>query len=280
MTPTKGSMEPDVPNGRIAAFRRGLLAGIALVAIMAGPPAQPNAVQATLTSSSVRATADPGTAGRKVTAPDAATNPTGIALPAVQLADFGSHSPSPDSRNLADWIVAAQDHHNQPFFIIDKRKATLYVFDRHARLMASSAVLLGAAHGDDSVAGIGDRPIAQILPEERTTPAGRFVGETGRNLQGEDIVWVDYDAAVSMHRVRTGNAQERRAERLATPAIDDNRISYGCINVPVGFFDHYVAPVFAAGPTAVIYVLPETRPLGQVFTSYEPRRREVARRAP
>ena len=44
------------------------------------------------------------------------------------------------------------------------------------------------------------------------------LSEPGRNLQGEDIVWVDYDAAVSMHRVRANNPAERRLERLARPA--------------------------------------------------------------
>jgi hypothetical protein len=63
-------------------------------------------------------------------------------------------------------------------------------------------VLLGLARGDVSVPGIGERKISDINPHERTTPAGRFISEPGRNLSGEDIVWVDYDAAVSMHRVR------------------------------------------------------------------------------
>ena len=103
-----------------------------------------------------------------------------------------------------------------------------------------------------------------VLPEERTTPAGRFVGELGRNAHSEDVVWVDYDAAVSIHRVLTANPTERRLERLATPAVDDNRISYGCINVPVDFYEAKVRPVFAGRP-AVIYILPEERSPSDVF---------------
>jgi hypothetical protein len=269
-------MEPNDLNGRIAALRRGLFAGIALLAVMAGPPAQPNGVRVALPSPSAPALQDIGTAGHQVAAPTAAA----IAVPAVRLADFGSATPGPDTRHLADWIVDAQDHLDRPFFIVDKRKARLYVFDRHARLQASTPVLLGAARGDDSVADIGSRALAQVLPEERTTPAGRFVAEAGRNLQGEDIVWVDYDAAVSMHRVRTGNPQEQRAARLATPTVDDNRISYGCINVPATFYDRHVDPVFAAGHTALVYVLPETRPVREEFKSYDASRRLASRRAP
>ena len=267
-------------NGHSVALRRGLFAGIALLAAMAGPPAQPNGVRVALPSPSAPALQEIGTAGRQVAAPTAAPTAAAAAVPPVRLADFGSVTPGPDTRHLADWIVDAQDHRDRPFFIVDKRKATLYVLDRHARLQASTPVLLGAARGDDSVADIGSRALAEVLPEERTTPAGRFVAEAGRNLKGEDIVWVDYDAAVSMHRVRTGNPQERRAERLATPTVDDNRISYGCINVPAAFYDRHVDPVFAAGHTALVYVLPETRPAREEFESYDARPRLASRRAP
>ncbi len=60
------------------------------------------------------------------------------------------------------------------------------------RLIDTSPVLLGAAPGDDSVEGIGSRPMAKVRPEEKTTPAGRFVAEAGRNASGEEVVWVDY----------------------------------------------------------------------------------------
>lgn len=168
------------------------------------------------------------------------------------------------ARRLAHWVAVTNDHGGAPFIIVDKRAASVLVFDAAARLRGRSAVLLGAALGDGSVPGIGTRPMAQILPAERTTPAGRFVAERGRNLQGEDIVWIDYDAAVSMHRVRTSKPAERRAERLATPTAADNRISYGCINVPVAFFETFVQPIFDHH-TAIVYVLPDTLPLHEVF---------------
>jgi hypothetical protein len=263
-------------NGRITALRRGLFAGIALLAVMAGPAAQPNGVPVARPSSSAPALQDAGTAGRQVVFPTASATAT----PAGRVADFGAVTPGPDTRRLADWVADTGDHHDRPFFIVDKRRARLYVFDHHARLQADSPVLLGAARGDDSVPGIGSRALAQILPEERTTPAGRFVAEAGRNLKGEDIVWVDYDAAVSMHRVRTGNRQERRAERLATPGIDDNRISYGCINVPATFYDRHVDPVFAAGDTALVYVMPETRPVLEAFESHDANPRRASQRTP
>ena len=186
-------------------------------------------------------------------------------LPArQQTANFGSIQPSNDARVVADWIARKDDSHGQTFVVIDKQAAHLYLFSAKAELQASSPILLGAALGDDSVPGIGDRPIDQIKPHERTTPAGRFVGERGRNARGEDVVWVDYDAAISMHRVVTSNAAERRLERLASPSAEDNRISYGCINVPAAFYDSYIRPAFST-QTSVVYVLPDIAPLKRFF---------------
>lgn len=174
----------------------------------------------------------------------------------------------PDAKRLVDWIASSGDHRGAPFLIVDKPHARVLVFDASAHRVADAPVLLGAARGDDSVPGIGERRISDIKPYERTTPAGRFDAEAGRNLQGEDIVWVDYDAAVSMHRVRATNPRERRLQRLASPTIDDNRISYGCINLPAAFYDAYVSPLFRGGRHAIIYVLPETRSLEQTFPPY------------
>jgi hypothetical protein len=198
----------------------------------------------------------------------------------TRSADFGQASPSPDARHVADWVADSRDNANADFIIVDKRDAKAYVFDAEARLRGASPVLLGAALGDDSVPGIGLRPIAEVRPEERTTPAGRFVAERGRNLKGDDVVWVDYDAAVSMHRVRATKPSERRLERLATPTVDDNRISYGCINVPVAFYEAYVRPTVATR-RAIVYVLPDIKPVQQVFNSYDVTavRRQASNRA-
>lgn len=97
------------------------------------------------------------------------------------------------------------------------------------------------------------------------------MAEPGRNTLGEDVVWVDYDNAVSMHRVRATDPQERRLERLDSNSAVDNRISYGCINIPVAFYDAVVRPVFGAG-RGVVYVLPEVEPLHATFpNAYAPR---------
>ncbi len=165
---------------------------------------------------------------------------------------------------LVRWSTATSDHQGLPFAVIDKPAARIHVFSSQAQWLGSAPVLLGAAAGDRSAPGIGAKPLAHIRPHERTTPAGRFVTEPGRNLQGDDIVWIDYDAAVSLHRVRSVSAAERRLQRLASPGARDKRISYGCVNAPAAFYVQFIAPWFGRAP-GVIYVLPDTEPFATFF---------------
>jgi hypothetical protein len=196
----------------------------------------------------------------KAPQPDAATG--------VKRAVFAHEQASRDVRYIADWVVDSGDNRGLPFVIIDKTDAKIFVFDASGRIRGAAPALLGLARGDDTVPGIGDRELSDIRPEERTTPAGRFVAERGMSTRGVDVVWVDYDSGVSLHRVITSNPRERRLERLATPTPADNRISYGCINVPAAFYNEVVNPSFT-GTNGIVYVLPETRPIHQVFDSYD-----------
>lgn len=194
-------------------------------------------------------------------------------------ADFKRKSASAEARHVAHWVVDSADNRGMPFVIVDKADATVYVFDAGGHLRGSAPALLGMANGDDAVPGIGERELSGILPEERTTPAGRFVASLGRNMHGQDILWVDYGMAISLHRVVTSKRVERRAERLATPTPFDNRISYGCINVPVKFFEKMVSPAFKK-TSGIVYVLPETRTAREVFASYDVDERGQAGTAP
>jgi hypothetical protein len=184
--------------------------------------------------------------------------------PSGQLApDFGAETASKDVHDVAAWALASNDSRNLPFMVVDKRGAKVFVFDRQGRVTGAAPALLGLANGDDSVPGIGQRRLATIRPDERTTPAGRFQGALGHDFE-QDILWIDYDSALSLHRVIAGNPRDRRAARLASASPLDNRISYGCINVPAVFYDKVVKPAFT-GTVGIVYILPEVRPIGDVF---------------
>lgn len=172
-------------------------------------------------------------------------------------------SESQDVRDILSWVRSSGDNGGLPFLIVDKVNAQVLAFDAGSYEKGTAAALLGLGKGDDTVPGIGHRPLATITPAERTTPAGRFKAALGFDLE-QDVLWIDYDAALSLHRVIVGRPQDHRVARLASPTALDNRISYGCINVPVPFYDQIVAPLFK-GTVGIVYILPETRPLRTVF---------------
>lgn len=190
-----------------------------------------------------------------------------LAEPSTRQAHFKLERASDATRRFADWVIGSDDNSDLPFAIVDKVAAKVFVFFADGRLHGAAPVLLGLAVGDNAVPGIGNRPLSTIRPNERTTPAGRFVAAMDHNLHGKEILWVDYDLAVSIHPVVTSNSKERRLQRLATVTPLDNRISYGCINVPAKFFTDVVRPAFI-GTSGIVYVLPETKPLDDIFETY------------
>jgi hypothetical protein len=182
-------------------------------------------------------------------------------------ATFKREYKSKNAQRVADWVVDSGDNSGMPFVIVDKVDARVFVFDTDGEIRGAARALLGLARGDDSSPDIGERSLSDIRPEERTTPAGRFVASLGYNYNGKDVLWVDYDLAISLHRVVTSNPVERRLQRLATPTSVDKRISFGCINVPAEFFDKVVIPAFT-GTYGIVYILPETSSNGKIFSSY------------
>ena len=167
---------------------------------------------------------------------------------------------------LAGWVVAANDSQGYPFAVIDKASAQILVFGGDGRLRGAAPGLFGSAVGDHSAPGIAGLALREIPGRDRTTPAGRFVGGFGPSIDAGRVLWVDYDAAVSIHPTATGVPAERRAERLASPSPDDNRISHGCINVSPGFYEEIMHPTFEKG--GVFYILPDTAPLAETFPEF------------
>lgn len=188
--------------------------------------------------------------------------------PAPDAAEEAAAPASPIVEELARWAVASGDNQGLPFAIVDKITATVFVYGSYGTLLGSEPVLLGAAHGDDSVPGIGDRPMSKIRPHERTTPAGRFLAAFGpAKAEGGRTLWVDYGTAISLHPVVTTNRKERRVRRLQSPSAQDNRITYGCINVSSSFYENIVLPAME-GTKSVFYVLPDSRPLDEVLPGF------------
>ena len=177
---------------------------------------------------------------------------------------------------LAGWIVATGDSHGYPFVIMDKAAAQVLVFGGDGRLRGAAPGLFGSAVGDHTAPGIAGLALREIPGRDRTTPAGRFVGGFGPSVDAGRVLWVDYDSAVSMHPTATGVPAERRPERLASPSPDDNRVTYGCINVSPEFYEAIVSPTFERG--GVFYILPDEASLAETFPEFA-QSRATAQRA-
>jgi hypothetical protein len=181
---------------------------------------------------------------------------------------------------LAGWVVASRDSQGYPFAIIDKRTAQILVFGADGRLRGAAPGLFGSAVGDHTAPGVAGLALREIPGRDRTTPAGRFVGGFGPSIDAGRVLWVDYESAVSIHPTATGVPAERRAERLASPEPDDNRVTHGCINVSPDFYERIIQPTFERG--GVFYVLPDRASLAETFPDFAQsrdasRRRQAAR---
>ena len=171
---------------------------------------------------------------------------------------------SDDARYVEHWIHEKGDDHGRPFVIVDKKAARIYVFGAGGTLVGMSSTILGQSRGDIPVPGAGQKNPADLLPDERKTPAGRFESQPGRNLHGEPVVWVDYDTGIAIHRVRPGISQMQRTASLATEDPNDKRLSLGCVVVPEQFFLSVVLPTLGH-VHGTIYVLPEDGPVQAMF---------------
>jgi hypothetical protein len=172
--------------------------------------------------------------------------------------------PSPEAARVADWVAASQDNGSRPYAIIDKVNASLLLFDAKGKSLGQVPVLIGVAVGDDATPGIGNKDLAEIGPAEKTTPAGRFLAKYGL-AAGEKVLWVDYATSVALHPIpSTASKKEKRRERMLSATSDDNRITFGCINVPKAFYSKSLGPLFRKRG-GYVYVLPDTKSLEEVF---------------
>ena len=169
---------------------------------------------------------------------------------------------------MARWVISTRDNHAMPFVIVDKKATTVLVFDGDGRLLGDTPVLLGLARGDDSARGVGDKKLSDIPPEERTTPAGRFIASLGYGLGKQDILWLDYHSALALHRVLPASSREQRLQRMASSSPRGRRITFGCINVPTTFYDTVIHPAFTK-TSGVVYILPEIKTIAEVFSGYD-----------
>jgi hypothetical protein len=198
-------------------------------------------------------------AAKRARPPATKPAPRAIETPKVEVTQSAA------ATRVFDWIAASGDNGGLPYIVIDKNNAALFLFDAKGQPLGKVPVLIGVAVGDEATPGIGSKNLAEIGPAEKTTPAGRFLARYGRAAGRQKVLWVDYATSVALHPIPTGyNPKERRRQRMASPTSDDNRITFGCINVPSTFYTKSVQPLFQK-KGGYVYILPDTKSLEAVF---------------
>jgi hypothetical protein len=170
---------------------------------------------------------------------------------------------SPEVKSVAQWIGNSRDNGGMPFVLVDKANAQVYLFNPAGNLLATAPILLGMGVGDRLLVP-NNAPMSAMPPQKRITPAGRYPSRLAIDSHGKELLVIDYDASISLHPIVKGTPPEHRAERMATPTSQDNRISFGCINVPAAFYSTFVSPTFT-NKMGIVYILPETSPAAQLF---------------
>lgn len=194
-----------------------------------------------------------------------------VAAPAPQMPIV----PSAEGQFVADWIVSSGDNRALPYAVIDKKNASIILYSGKGVALAQEPVLIGIALGDDASPGVGSKKLGDLGPAEKTTPAGRYLAKFGYASGRQQVLWVDYTNSVAIHAIPADAAKkEKRRERMLSPEPDDNRITFGCINVPRALYVK-LRPMFQK-KGGYVYIMPDVKPLEEVF----PRLRVHALKAP
>ena len=176
--------------------------------------------------------------------------------------------PSETAARVAAWVSGSGDNHALPWAVIDKTNAALFLYDAAGQPLASVPVLVGIAPGDEASPGVGSKKLSDLGPAEKTTPSGRFLARFGMPVAGERVLWVDYATSVAIHPIpKDASPKEKRRERMLSPEPDDNRITFGCINVPRAFYSGTLRPLFR-GKGGYVYILPDTKTPEEAFPRF------------
>jgi hypothetical protein len=134
----------------------------------------------------------------------------------------------------------------KPFILVDKPTATAYVYSSNGSLVKSFPVLLGSEVGDGK----------NVYGKVKLTTAGRFIlsdyiNDDDRKLYKNKIFFLSGASPVAIHITYPGELAER-TRRLNTPTVEDNRVSWGCINVSEENFDKFISPNIGVGSVIIV----------------------------
>lgn len=162
-------------------------------------------------------------------------------------------------------------HPNKPIVIVDKQMGLTYMIDANGVLAGKSASLTGKTKGDfRSEEAKKTASVESIAEKDKVTEAGMFEGALKKSEDyGRVITLQEFNNySVALHQTYLKKPAERRQERLESATPEDNRISFGCINVPNEFMQNVVLKSIPYGMTRFpIVVIPESKSIQAFWPS-------------
>jgi hypothetical protein len=180
----------------------------------------------------------------------------------IQVSAYSQHI-NTQGKPVSDLAQKVAEHalnkgNGSAFIVVDKPNQMLYAFNKDGVLIDKAVTLTGKAIGDvrDKM---GLSPW-EVPAAKQVTPAGKFTGKFQLSKDYGSIIAMEETregnkAVLAVHRVALHNTSQNREGRMASPTVEDNRISQGCVNVPSQFYDSVLAPNFQG--ESQIYVMPD-----------------------
>jgi hypothetical protein len=173
------------------------------------------------------------------------------------------NSLSENSKKIFLYNQVLDGKKKEPYVIVDKPTATAYIFDSNNQLVKSFPVLLGQTKGESpNIANTKDS-----IPTGATTPRGTFrFGE--HHIVNADIqlykgkIFSIYGTENLAIHITYPKQLAERTKALNTPTVEDNRKSWGCINISEENFDAYVTPTFGDHKSHKLYITPDDSSAG------------------
>jgi hypothetical protein len=136
---------------------------------------------------------------------------------------------------------------NDSYIVVDKPTARLFIIDSNKNLVTDFPVLLGQTKGESKNIANSDSDIAIGA----TTPAGKY-RLTNLYINKDDSVMYQGRILSLLGQGQGGLAIhmtypleiEKRSKALETETTEDNRMSWGCINISLENWDNYIKPYF------------------------------------
>lgn len=180
--------------------------------------------------------------------PDAYAATSGVVTQVQQIQGLSNTASA-----VRAWVQETKDNRGHKYIIADKVSGEMHIMDSRGNVLATMPALYGTQKGD--AAAPGQTPAGIFTLQQRHDVASSFGGDVQQFAEHSDgSIW-------AIHRVLTSNPKQMRQARLNSPTAEDNRISLGCINVPADMYNKYLKNGFKGK----LYVIPEQRPLGEVF---------------